>query len=177
MTSTRCKRRAMEHCCSVWGTSRTVSYFRKSRIAAPLPCMQARIYLVEDNPLILEWLGQALEELTHARVVGSAATQAEACEWLNGHPGGWDAAVVDLWLAQGNGIHVIVCLHTSPAQKIVVLTNYPTQHMREVCLSAGADAFFDKSTELDEFIDYMARELGHAQSAPGTPAARTQAPH
>jgi hypothetical protein len=22
-------------------------------------------------------------------------------------------------------------------------------------------AFFDKSTELDEFIDYMARELGH----------------
>jgi hypothetical protein len=40
----------------------------------------------------------------------------------------------------------------SPAQKIVVLTNYPTPHMREVCRSAGANAFFDESTELDEFV-------------------------
>jgi DNA-binding NarL/FixJ family response regulator len=138
--------------------------------------MQSRIYLVEDNPLILEWLAQALEDLAQARVVGSATTQAEACQWLNGHSGDWDAAVVDLWLAQGNGIHVIECLNTSPAQKIVVLTNYPTQHMREVCLSAGAHAFFDKSTELEEFMDYMARELGDGKPAPGTPAARTQAP-
>lgn len=139
--------------------------------------MQSRIYLVEDNPLILEWLSQTLEELAQARVVGAAATQAEACEWLNGHQNDWDAAVVDLWLAQGNGIHVIECLNASPAQKIVVLTNYPTPHMREVCLSAGADAFFDKSTELDEFIDYVAHELAHAKSAPGTPAAGSQAPH
>jgi DNA-binding NarL/FixJ family response regulator len=138
--------------------------------------MQTRIYLVEDNPLILEWLAQALEELAQARVVGSAATQAEACEWLNGYPGGWDAAVVDLWLAQGNGILLIKGLRPSPAQKIVVLTNYPTAHMREVCLSAGADAFFDKSTELDEFLDFMARELGHAKAAPGHTDARTQAP-
>jgi two-component system OmpR family response regulator len=127
--------------------------------------MQARIYLVEDNPLILEWLAQALEELAQARVVGSAATQAEACQWLNGHPDDWDAAVVDLWLAQGNGIVLIKGLNPSPAQKIVVLTNYPTPHMRELCMSAGADAFFDKSAELDEFIDFMARELGHAKSA------------
>jgi CheY-like chemotaxis protein len=104
--------------------------------------MQARIYHVEDNPLILQWLAQALEDLAQARVVGSAATQADACQWLNGHRDGWDAAVVDLWLAQGNGIHVIECLHTSPAQKIVVLTNYPTQPMREIYLSAGAHAFF-----------------------------------
>jgi DNA-binding NarL/FixJ family response regulator len=127
--------------------------------------MPFRIYLVEDNPVILQWLVQALEELAQARVVGSAATQNEACQWLNGHPGDWDAAVVDLWLAQGNGIQVIERLSASPGQKIVVLTNYPTQHMRQLSISAGADAFFDKSTELDEFIDFMARELGHAKSA------------
>lgn len=143
----------------------------KFRNAAPLLCMQTRIYLVEDNPLILEWLAQALEELVQARVVGSAATQTEACQWLNGHQDAWDAAVVDLWLAQGNGLHVIESLNTSPGQKIVVLTNYPTQHMREVCLCAGAHAFFDKSTELDEFIEYMAREFVPANSAVQSPAA------
>jgi ActR/RegA family two-component response regulator len=89
--------------------------------------MPSRIYLVEDNPVIAQWLVQALEELAHARVVGSAATQAQAREWLNTHPGNWDAAVIDLWLAQGNGIQVIECLSALPAQKIVVLTNYPTR--------------------------------------------------
>jgi two-component system OmpR family response regulator len=137
--------------------------------------MQARIYLVEDNPLILEWLAQALEDLAQARVVGSSATQAEACQWLNEHPGGWDVAVVDLWLAQGNGILLIKGLHPSPVQKIVVLTNYPTPHMRELCLSVGADAFFDKSTELDEFIAYMARELGDGKRAPGASVSQAQA--
>ena len=118
--------------------------------------MQSRIYLVEDNPIILEWLAQALEELAQAQVVGSAATQAEAGQWLSGHPQSWDVAVVDLWLAQGKGIHLIECLSASPAQRIVVLTNYPTPRMREFCMAAGADAFFDKSTELDELIDYVA---------------------
>jgi ActR/RegA family two-component response regulator len=70
--------------------------------------------------------------------VGSAATQAEACDWLNGHPDGWDAAVVDLWLALGNGIQLIQRLSVWPAQQVVVLTNYPTQHMWEcACLPAS----------------------------------------
>ena len=114
-----------------------------------------------EPSLIVQWLAQTLEELAQVQVVGSAATQFEACQWFGEHRNGWDAAVIDLWLAQGNGIGVIKCLNSSPAQKVVVLTNYPTAHMRNVCLSAGAHAFFDKSTELDEFIDYMTHELGH----------------
>ena len=118
-----------------------------------------------------------MEELAQARVVGSAATQFDACQWIYGRRDDWDAAeVVDLWLAQGNGIHLIECLSALPAQKIVVLTNYPTQNMREVCMSAGAHAFFDKSTELDEFIDCMACGLGDAKPERGIFAARTHAP-
>jgi two-component system OmpR family response regulator len=83
--------------------------------------------------------------------------------------------VVGLWLAQGNGILLIKGLRPSSAQKIVVLTNYPTEHMREVCRFAGVHAFFDKSTELDDFIDYVTHGLGYSKSAPGTPAAESQA--
>lgn len=117
--------------------------------------MQTRIYLVEDNPFILEWLTQALEELTHARVVGSAATEAEASHWLKVHQESWDIAVVDLWLAQGNGLQVINCIRKTPTQKIIVLTNYVTKEMRKFCLASGADAFFDKSTEIEEFTTYV----------------------
>ena len=39
-------------------------------------------------------------------------------------------------------------------QRVVVLTNYLTRQVRQMCEAAGADAFFDKSTELDEFTQY-----------------------
>ena len=123
--------------------------------------MHLRIYLVEDNPIILEWLVEALEELTDTEVIGSAGTECEASCWLNAHSLLWDVAVVDLWLAQGNGLEVIKCLNRTLAQKVIVLTNYPTQHMRELCHAAGADAFFDKSTELDEFASYVFEEGAH----------------
>ena len=123
--------------------------------------MPLRIYIVEDSPLILEWLALTLEELTESEVVGSAATEAQACHWLAANDAAWDVAVVDLWLAQGNGIQVIKCLQRRPEQRVVVLTNYPTQQVRQMCESAGADAFFDKSTELDEFTGYIASLRHH----------------
>lgn len=123
--------------------------------------MQLRIYLVEDNPVILEWLAEALEELTGTCVVGSSGTECEARCWLNAHTLSWDVVVLDLWLAQGNGLEVIRHLGRTLDQKIVVLTNYPTEHMRHLCMAAGADAFFDKSTELDEFTSFMLDEGAH----------------
>jgi DNA-binding NarL/FixJ family response regulator len=134
--------------------------------------MQLRIYLVEDNPIILEWLAEALEELTDTKVIGSSGTEGEACRWLNAHKGSWDVAVVDLWLAQGNGLQVIKHLNRRDSQKIVVLTNYPTPQMRELCMSAGADAFFDKSTELDEFTTYVFEENAHHQEPPDSEGLR-----
>lgn len=116
--------------------------------------MQLRIYLVEDNSIILEWLAEALEELTDNKVIGSSGTECEACRWSSARSFSWDVAV-DLWLAQGKGLQVVKHLNRTLSQKIVVLTNYPTRQMRELCMPAGADAFFDKSTELDEFTNYV----------------------
>ncbi|MDB5932161.1 MAG: hypothetical protein JWR60_3868 [Polaromonas sp.] len=120
-----------------------------------------RIYLVEDNPFILKWLGQALEQLMNSKIIGSTASAFEACSWLAAHQAYWEVAVVDLWLAQGNGLQVIKSIAKTPYQKVVVLTNYATEQMRQLCLSAGADAFFDKSMELDEFANYVIDETTH----------------
>ena len=73
-------------------------------------------------------------------------------------PGGWDIAVVDLFLAQGSGLGVLRHLRArSPSQRAVVLSNYATADMRRRCREAGADAVFDKSNELEAFIDYCNR--------------------
>ena len=44
--------------------------------------MRLRIYLVEDSPVIRQALTESLQELVGARVVASASTEEEACQWL-----------------------------------------------------------------------------------------------
>ncbi len=39
-------------------------------------------------------------------------------------------------------------------QRVVVLSNYATPAMRERCTELGANAVFDKSSELEEFLAY-----------------------
>ncbi|MET0334490.1 MAG: response regulator, partial [Rhizobacter sp.] len=63
--------------------------------------------------------------------------------------------VVDMLLREGNGIGVVVvCQNRQKHQRVAVLTNYATDSIRQLCLKAGADAVFDKSTQLEEFFDY-----------------------
>jgi two-component system OmpR family response regulator len=117
--------------------------------------MAVKAYIVEDNVLIRDNLVETLTELAGIRTIGHAANEADACAWLAGHPGDWDLLVVDLFLEQGNGLGVLrKCQQRTAVQKVVVLSNYATDDVRDRCMACGADAIFDKSTELDLFIDY-----------------------
>ena len=125
--------------------------------------MRLRIYLVEDSPVIRQALTESLQELVGARVVASASTEEEACQWLAENPTAWDLAVVDLFLIQGSGLNVVKsCSNRALRQKIVVLTGYATPAMRQRCLATGADAVFDKATEIDEFTNYAINEVDRA---------------
>lgn len=128
-------------------------------VSTGLP-MRLRIFLVEDSPVIRANLAESLEELVGARVVGGASSEDEARQWLADNPSAWDLAVVDLFLLQGNGLNVVKsCGNRDLRQKIVVLTGYATPAMRQRCLAAGADAVFDKATEIDEFTRYAIDEV------------------
>jgi DNA-binding NarL/FixJ family response regulator len=117
--------------------------------------MPTRIFLVEDNPVIRDNLIGSLNELTASEVVATAQGEQEAVQWMASHHAGWDMAVIDLFLAQGNGLGVLeATLDRSQGQRVVVLSNYATDDMRARCASLRADAFFDKSNELDLFFDY-----------------------
>ncbi|MDM0113865.1 response regulator [Variovorax sp. J22R133] len=117
--------------------------------------MALAVFLVEDNPRIRENLIPALADLGSASVMATAESEQEAIGWLARHKGQWDLAVVDFILKEGTGLGVVKwCDGREPNQRVVVLTNYPTQATRTACMEAGADALFDKSTQLDEFFDY-----------------------
>lgn len=124
-------------------------------------------YLVEDNKMILDNLIETLEEIASVKVVGHAATEAEATRWLLLHDGHWHLAVVDLFLQEGSGLGVLAgCRQREPYQKVVVLTNYATDDVRRRAMELGADAVFDKSNQLDEFFDYCVEETSREVALP-----------
>jgi len=119
-------------------------------------------YLVEDNEIVLENLMEALQEIACVQVTGHGATQAEASQWLSSHDGEWHLAIVDLFLKEGNGLGVLAgCRKREPYQKVVVLTNYATEEIRRRAADLGADAVFDKSSELDDLFAYCAEQTSH----------------
>ncbi|KQP50093.1 hypothetical protein ASF44_02345 [Pseudorhodoferax sp. Leaf274] len=123
------------------------------RAASPLV-----VFLVEDNALIRDNLIVALEELVDMRVVAWAESEGAAADWLREHPDGWQLAVIDLFLRDGSGLGVLqACRERKSRQRAVVLTNYADVDIRAQCLAMGADAVFDKSTELDAFLEFCER--------------------
>lgn len=125
-------------------------------------------YLAEDNETIRDNLTETLREIADVRVVAHSATQAETSQWLSMHDGTWHLAIVDLFLKGGSGLGVLAgCRRREPYQKVVVLTNYATREIRQRAAELGADAVFDKSTELDDLFAYCVEQTRHLAQEEG----------
>lgn len=114
-----------------------------------------RCFLVEDSDLILRGLIDTLQEMLPLLVVGSAGDERSACAWLDQSGQDIDLLIVDIFLKQGTGLQVLRHVRDlGLGSRKVVLTNYATAEMRHRCAQLDADRVFDKSSELEELIDY-----------------------
>ena len=111
---------------------------------------ERRILLIEDSTALAERLVELLSEPGRLSIVAKAATQSDAVLRLRESP--YDVMVVDIELAEGNGVAVIRHarqLYPREAQPlIVVLTNYASDFVRDHCFAAGADYFLDKMRDI-----------------------------
>ncbi|MFL6605303.1 MAG: response regulator [Steroidobacteraceae bacterium] len=114
------------------------------------PASERRVLLIEDSAVLTRRLVDLLSEPGRVEVAARAATQSEAVMRLQ--EGAFDVLVVDIELAEGNGVAVIRHarqLYPPDAQPlIVVLTNYASDFVREHCFAAGADYFLDKMRDI-----------------------------
>lgn len=133
--------------------------------------MPLRTYLVEDNPAYRDMLRAVLPAQVALQVLGASGSEQEGVNWLLTHPKAWDLVLVDLVLKQGSGFRVLAaCRVRSATQKIVVLTNHASREVRRRCLDLGADAVFDKASELDALLAYCAQR-GESMPMPMNSAA------
>ncbi|MET3493378.1 response regulator [Variovorax boronicumulans] len=123
--------------------------------------MPLAVFLVEDEPTIQDSLKVVLEGYLRAEIIGTAPSEAEASAWLAENPEAWDILVVDLLLRQGSGLGVLAAVAAAGRKgrkgcMVVALTNAASADNRAQCLSLGADAVFDKTEEIDEFLAFCA---------------------
>lgn len=128
--------------------------------------MDVRVFLVEDLAGARSLMEELLGRLGAFRVVGSAHTEAEANLWLEENPGGWDLAVIDLVLHEGNGMGVVAkCESLETKGIVVVYSAYATPGVRKHCLNLGASAVFDK-IETEPLIAFCNELLNRENSGP-----------
>lgn len=125
-----------------------------------------KAFIVEDSPVILDNLVATLEELAQVKVVGAAAEEREALDWIKAPPAAYDLMIVDIFLKSGSGLGVLRAAQEAavPARR-VVLTNFANADIRRRCAELGADRVFDKSSELEDLIDYCSDLAGSAPSS------------
>lgn len=124
--------------------------------------VRLRALIVEDSAIILKSLQGLLGEMCAVDVVGTVGDEAAACHWLDSRTQACDIAIVDIVLERGSGLGVLKHMagYARPPERIV-LTNYATDAVRQRCTELGAAAVFDKSTEIEELVDWLASRVRH----------------
>ena len=105
-----------------------------------------RVCLVEDAEVICARLVALLETVDGVKIAGQTGSVPQAIAMiLHERP---DAVVLDMKLADGNGLDVLRAVREqAPEIAVIVLTNYADDYVRGMCMRAGAYQFFDKTSE------------------------------
>jgi DNA-binding NarL/FixJ family response regulator len=122
------------------------------------------ILLVEDSPLIQAHLHTALSDIEHTKVVGVAACEQTALRAIEAHNP--ELTVLDLQLESGSGFGILKRLGADtrprPVARVVVFSNHANNVIKHRCLALGAHAFFDKSFQLDDLVQFV-RQQAHTK--------------
>lgn len=131
--------------------------YRAARQMETVSSPPLKVMLIEDSRLLRELLNGILGDLDGVELCATAESEAEALHRMAESP--VDLVIIDIQLKEGSGIGVLAALQADPmrygAPRRVVLTNFSHSAMRQRCERLGMDAFFDKSLDIHQLIDYL----------------------
>ncbi|MEP9321564.1 response regulator [Paraburkholderia phymatum] len=108
----------------------------------------SKVYLVDAAVEVRRRLACLLGAIAGVEVAGEAQDGDAALDGIVACDA--DIVVLDLRLGGGTSLDLIRALtRTHPAIVKIVLTNHTARALRAACEAAGADFFFDKTSEFD----------------------------
>lgn len=113
-----------------------------------------KVFIVDDSALVRERIITMISEHPGIEIIGQAKNAQEGINSiLKLKP---DVVILDIRMPGGSGIEVLRNIKkNSSGPTIIILTNYPYPQYRKKCIEAGADYFFDKSTEFNKIIEVL----------------------
>jgi DNA-binding NarL/FixJ family response regulator len=111
-----------------------------------------RIFIVEDSDIVQSILIEELGRIQGVQVCGMTGDTRDAVPMiLESAP---DLVILDIVLQNGNGFEVLKKIRKEGSDCfVIVLTNHPYHHYREISKELGADLFFDKTIEFEKAIE------------------------
>ena len=119
---------------------------------------------MEDSALVSERLISFLREIRGLELVGSGEDALEAVQSIYRlRP---DVVLLDFRIPGGGGLAVLQMIKRQQPETIVIMfTNLVAEQFKKKCLDAGADFFFDKSSDFENVLKEFAK-LGSKMPAP-----------
>lgn len=110
-----------------------------------------RIFIADDNCLLLEGLVSMLEEQEHLTVVGTASCGREAVEEIARlRP---EVALIDIGMPDKDGLEVTKTLHQAlPQLKIIILGLVDLTDEIMACIEAGASGYVLKESSFEYLV-------------------------
>jgi DNA-binding NarL/FixJ family response regulator len=119
--------------------------------------MKRKVFLVDDHPLVREWLGNLINRQADLEVCGEAGSAPQAREKIEAAKP--DIAVVDITLESGSGLELIKDLRVlQPHMAVVVLSMHDESLYAERAMRAGAKGYLVKK-ETTKNILLVIREV------------------
>ncbi len=117
-----------------------------------------RVFLVDDHPLVREWLTNLINQQDDLAVCGEAEDAPQARRAIEAAQP--DAAIVDITLASGSGIELVKDLkRICPAVAIVILSMHDESLYAERALRAGARGYVMKRETTKKIIAALRQVL------------------
>jgi len=124
------------------------------------------VFICDDSATVRERLVAMALDLPEVDVVGQAEDapgSLSAIQQTRPH-----VVILDIRMPGGNGIKVLREVKKMiPAPTVIMLTNFAYVQYRKECEGAGADFFFDKSTEFDKLPQALEQVRQRLQTEAG----------
>ena len=113
-----------------------------------------KVFIADDSSELRERIVDMISEEESIEMVGQAENVPEAINAIRKLKP--DVIILDIRMPGGCGIDVLNTIEKDGCTPIIImLTNYPYPQYRKKCFDAGADFFFDKSSEFEKVIDVL----------------------
>lgn len=116
------------------------------------------VAIIDDHPLFRRGVHELLDLEPTVEVVGEAGTREEALDLVRRYEP--DLTILDLNMKGSSGVEILSTLkEEDPSRRIVILTVSDSGKDLTACIQAGADGYFLKDMEPEQFLKSIRQAL------------------